>query len=520
MRVRTKIRILFLFVIGIALSTSAISLWSVVELRRSLHATNESVQTQLAVEQFRSQLRSELTKDKIERAVSRESDGEFAEYKRLQEGWYRELDQLEELVSGDAALEDIVQRIRGIIKGMYQIVDYARQYSKRGSSDWDSGYFSENFVPGLNMQVDRAIEIQGERVAAATAQANRSETRVVILVTVTTVLLLLVATLGLTLFRRWLLVPILTLSDATRNISGGEYESEIPIEGESEFARLARDIESMAQSIAHFQEQLVEKERMAAVGEMTASVAHNVRNPLASIRALSQSCQRDQDLAPELKGVLGTVIETVDRADRWLKDLLTALRPVKIQSNQEPFRQVLEDVVNGARIFSERKGVSLELELDESLPPRIPLDRRKFEQALIVFISNAVEASEPESGIEIRARLISAGSARVLLEIQDYGHGMDADTKSQLFTPYFTTKKSGIGLGLCLAQKIIFGHRGTITVDSEPNLGCRISIWLPIATAPLSRSTPSSHRAASPRRSGRRVRRPDQPRQVSRQKPV
>jgi signal transduction histidine kinase len=318
----------------------------------------------------------------------------------------------------------------------------------------------------------------------ATEGAKRSERQVVSLILASSAILLVAATAGFVLFRRWLLLPVLTLSGATRRIAEGHYRDSIPIEGRNEFARLARDIEAMSRDIADVQERLVEKERMAAVGEMTASVAHNVRNPLASIRAIAQTCRRDPAATESLRASLATVMETVDRADRWLKDLLNALRPVRLAPQREDLRATLEDVVRGARPFAEKKGVSLALELADGLP-EIPLDRRHFEQAIIVLISNAVEASPTGATVTIRAAAEPPPGTRVRIEVEDRGTGMDEATRGKIFTPYFSTKKSGIGLGLSLAQKIVFGHRGIIDVDSAPGRGTRMTLLFPITQDPI-----------------------------------
>ena len=104
-----------------------------------------------------------------------------------------------------------------------------------------------------------------------------------------------------------------------------------------------------------------------------------------------------------------------------------------------------------------------------------------------MLIANSVEASDSGSAVEIRARRETRDPddpEGITVEVEDHGAGMTAETVSKLFTPYFTTKKSAIGLGLCLAQKIVFGHLGTIEVHSEPGAGCRMKIWLPLFDPP------------------------------------
>lgn len=490
MRVRTKLRLLFLLVIGLALITGGVSLWSIGRLGEALGASNASLGTQLRAERLRTLIGEGASEERIFAVVSprearppeeADADERFAGFR---EEMGALLDELAAAAAGDAALEQLIERVRSSLKSLVRYVEYGKA-SMESLGEWrkTQAYLNSSFFPDLNRFVDELIAGQQERVRVSTERAHRSERQVVALILASSAILLVVATAGFVLFRRWLLLPMLTLSQATRRIAEGHYRDTIPITGGNEFAHLARDVEAMSRDIADVQEQLVEKERMAAVGEMTASVAHNVRNPLASIRAIAQTCRRDPAATEPLRASLGTVMETVDRADRWLKDLLNALRPVKLAPKPEDLRATLEDLVRGARPFAERKGVSLSLELPAELPP-LPLDRRHFEQALIVLISNSVEASPTGATVVIRAAAEEPPGSRMRIEVEDHGSGMDEATRERIFTPYFSTKKSGIGLGLSLAQKIVFGHRGTIDVDSAPGRGTRMTLWFPTSTDP------------------------------------
>jgi len=490
MRVRTKLRILFLLVIGLALITGGVSLWSIDRLGEALGASNSSLGTQLRAERLRTLIGEGANEERILAVVTprderppggADADERFAAFRREFTGI---LDELATAAHGDADLAALIGRVRSSLEHLVRYVEYGKvSMESRGEWRKTQSYLTRSFFPDLNRFVDELIAGQQERVRVATERARRSERQVVTLILASSVIFLGVATAGFVLFRYWLLLPVITLSGATRRIAEGHYRETIPIGGRNEFARLARDIEAMSRDIADVQEKLIEKERMAAVGEMTASVAHNVRNPLASIRAIAQTCRRDPAATEPLRTSLATVMETVDRADRWLKDLLNALRPVKLAPRPEDLRAVLEDVVRGARPFAERKGVALLLELAEALP-EVPLDRRHFEQALIVLISNAVEASAAGASVTIRAGAEPLPGNRVRIEVVDRGVGMDEATLERIFTPYFSTKKSGIGLGLSLARKIVFGHRGTIDVDSEPDRGTRMTLLFPTSSDP------------------------------------
>ena len=435
--------------------------------------------------------------DELLESVANKAPGAEEEFDGLRVGWIEIAAPLRELSGGDAGIATLIEGVYDDIEaGFPQIMKRAQVIAKRGQTDEFFGdeVISSWFFVSILERIDDLLAALTTRVEQTTASANRTEQRVVILLITSSIALILVALVSVVLFRNWVLRPVEVLSGATEAIAQGQYDTKISLEGQNEFARLARDVEAMSASIESFQEQLVEKERMAAVGEMTASVAHNVRNPLASIRAIAQGGRRDPELDDEKKKSYGTIMETVDRADRWLKDLLTALRPVKIASQTEDLKAVVEEIVVGSRVFADRKGITLDLSLDDSLAP-IPLDRRKFEQALIVLISNAIEASPSDSTVSVEVARDPGARPRVGIAVIDRGHGMEPEVLKKLFTPYFTTKKSGVGLGLCLAQKIIFGHRGTIDVKSEPEIGSQITIWLPITPPALKNEAETPERS-------------------------
>jgi signal transduction histidine kinase len=221
---------------------------------------------------------------------------------------------------------------------------------------------------------------------------------------------------------------------------------------------------------------MVERERLAAVGEMTASVAHNLRNPLASIRALAQGSLRSGD-QEQVSPSLRTIMDTVDRADRWLKDLLQGLKP--IQLDRKPLEDLslhLDRIAAAVEGFSSKLNVELKLEISPSLP-QLDLDLRRLEQVLLVLLNNAVEASSPGDTVILGA---STDNNEIHIEVRDEGSGMTEEIQSKLFTPYFTTKKGGLGLGLSLTQRIIHGHGGQIDVVSSPGQGTTMSIRIPL----------------------------------------
>lgn len=276
------------------------------------------------------------------------------------------------------------------------------------------------------------------------------------------------------LVRRWIVTPIELLSRATQEISKGRYGESIPITSENEIGQLARDVESMSEEISKAQGQLVDRERLAAVGEMTATIAHNIRNPLGSIRALAQGRMRS-DRGEDPDQSMLQILQTVDRADRWLKDLLKGLKPIRLTYSEAQLDVRIPAICDAVLGYADKRQVTVECQISGEIPAA-RIDERKIEQSILVLLNNAIESCNPGGVVSLNAH--SDGS-EIFITVTDNGHGMSENTLANLFKPYFTTKKSGLGLGLSLTQRIVVGHGGKIEVDSEEGKGSQFQLTIP-----------------------------------------
>ena len=282
--------------------------------------------------------------------------------------------------------------------------------------------------------------------------------------------------------RVWLVRPLQAIGRATAIISTGNLTHRIPVSGTDEFGSLATSINDMAGTLDENQRRLVAAERFAAVGEMAAYVAHNIRNPLASIRTTAQAelldLPRDDPRAPSFQDI----VTAADRLESWVGDLLRFSSPVNLDRTLESLNALIERCAELARPLLAGRGLRLDLELAPSLPPAA-VDRNKLEQVLSAVLSNAMDASPPGSAI----RLVSAARAGgdhtpyACIRVEDAGSGIPPERLRTLFTLFSTTKKSGTGIGLALAQKIVTAHDGTITVTSRQGEGTVVEISLPTA---------------------------------------
>jgi PAS domain S-box-containing protein len=224
--------------------------------------------------------------------------------------------------------------------------------------------------------------------------------------------------------------------------------------------------------------ELEEKRRMAALGEMAARIAHEVKNPLAGMRGALQVLASRRPAADPEKEILGEVVAHIDRLDHTVQDLLSFSRPS--QTHLEATRP--DDVVHAAlslvKDAPEMRGIVLAFEPRGA--PEIPLDRQQLVQVLTNLIQNAAQALRPGDD---RTLLVHAGPSpdgeSVEFTVRDHGPGIPAQARVRLFTPFFTTKARGTGLGLAITRKIVEAHGGSVEVETPPDGGTLFRVRIP-----------------------------------------
>jgi signal transduction histidine kinase len=228
------------------------------------------------------------------------------------------------------------------------------------------------------------------------------------------------------------------------------------------------------------QEQLRLAERMAAIGQMSAAVAHGIRNPLASIRAVAQATADQVGEQRAIVGALDTIVAEVDRLNRWLQDLLCFARPFEARSAAVDLSAVLDDALAVLADRIVRGEVKVIRHFAPDLPP-VTADESQLSQAVLAVLENALDALGRGGSLTVETLMagrVAPRAARVI--IQDSGEGMSRERLARIFEPFFTTKTAGTGLGLAIARKVIEGHGGNIRVDSEPGIGTTVTMTLPL----------------------------------------
>ncbi len=275
-------------------------------------------------------------------------------------------------------------------------------------------------------------------------------------------------------------------------ISSGDLSKRVEIEDVEELGQLARHFNQMVEkihemqielSICH-QNELKNAQKLASVGEMAASLAHEIKNPLTGITNAIEVIAREIS-NPEYKVILQEIRYQAERVNKAINDLLQFARPIDLELEKEN----INDLVGQSVFFYKNQigdsRIHFYMDLDFNLP-LIKIDRKQMENVLTNLIQNAMQAiPEDQPGkIKVKTRYI-AEKDLVLIAVEDNGKGIPKDHLNKIFKPFFTTRRTGTGLGLAIIQRIIEQHEGRISVESEEGRYTRFIITLPAQTAEL-----------------------------------
>jgi signal transduction histidine kinase len=225
------------------------------------------------------------------------------------------------------------------------------------------------------------------------------------------------------------------------------------------------------------------RDRLAALGEMAATIAHEVKNPLASIEVMAGLVRRQVADREDLRGLLSDIISEAKMANAIVVEVLEFVRPIRLQMDRTSLSRVVEDAIPLAERKIARGGTSIEAAVPDGLPA-IQGDHHQLCQVVSNLIINALEALGGQGTVRISARMKAAELDEELptveLVIADDGPGIPAEIIDRIFNPFFTTKPQGSGLGLAIVRKIVDAHDGRIDVATGTGRGTVFTVSLPV----------------------------------------
>lgn len=256
-----------------------------------------------------------------------------------------------------------------------------------------------------------------------------------------------------------------------------------------------RDLICANKELKELHEKALQNERLAAIGQVSSVIAHELRNPLGLIdlysKLLITNCNNLELNDVEQKEILNTMTDTAQtirnatsNLDKILSELLDYSKPLELNKNCTDLEGFVNELIEFLRPSFEDKNIGLKLKYNVTDDITVAFDKLRLNQALLNIIKNALEISEPGSTIFINVDCRS-NDGTVYIKVTDNGPGIPKDNLKKLFTPYFSTKEGGTGLGLAQAKKIMKSHKGNIEVLSTSKNGTTFALILPGETSPI-----------------------------------
>jgi two-component system, NtrC family, sensor histidine kinase HydH len=243
----------------------------------------------------------------------------------------------------------------------------------------------------------------------------------------------------------------------------------------------AEQLAAANKSLAEAEAQVRRADRLAALGQLTAGLAHELRNPLGTMKTsaelLSRNVAEENAVAREMAGYIA---EEVDRTNSLISRFLEFARPHRLRLELADVHEMLDRaIVRFERGLAEKNRVSVFKNYSPDVP-RTKLDGELMERVIVNLLSNAAQASPPGGVLTVKTRLADGA---VEISVIDRGTGIAPEDVEQIFNPFFTTKSMGVGLGLAICSKIVSEHGGQINVESTPGEGSVFRIYLPVGDA-------------------------------------
>jgi signal transduction histidine kinase len=325
------------------------------------------------------------------------------------------------------------------------------------------------------------------------------------LLIISTALTLLLMAMAINLLLNHLVKkPVGQLSQSMAKVEKGDLNVVVNLETRDELGRLAESFTSMVQKLSqaqkdlerHQRQQMMQVKYLASLGELAASVSHEIKNPLAGIKLAIQVLAREPQMADSQRETISEIMRAVERLDKTMADLLSYSRLRVPDLHPVSLPEVLEDALSSIQEECQRAGVKVEKHFDPFLPP-LYLDSQQMGRVFLNLFLNALQAmprggslilraKRQESGYHLQEGAAASGGSgreesRVEVTVTDTGEGIPPEIIGEIFRPFFTTKAKGTGLGLPLAQQIVEQHHGQLFAQSKVGVGTTFYLILPVS---------------------------------------
>jgi signal transduction histidine kinase len=282
-------------------------------------------------------------------------------------------------------------------------------------------------------------------------------------------------------FLRCVLLPLRLLAASAKHAAPTVTEGEDELRTLGFYLRsLMEDVSATRADLERSQQQLEVSERLATVGKLAASVAHEIRNPLSAIKMWLFSIRRATGNA-ELEPKFDIISEEVQRLERIVRDFLQFSRPPEINASPQSLAAMLNETLQLLQLKLDDANIRVEQQISPALPD-VLADPEQIRQVYLNVVNNALQAMPQGGPVEVAAaRETWQGQPFVKVSIADHGGGLPPEIQARLFEPFFSTKDEGTGLGLCIAARIMERHGGRLTLESTSDHGTTFAVWLPVA---------------------------------------
>jgi signal transduction histidine kinase len=407
-----------------------------------------------------------------------ELTGEVVNY--WQDRWRAEL-KPEEMALADG-VAGIQKQIVAVSESVFRLADGGRREEGYRLAQRELKGRLQPALTQMNREIYRRARESSVRGAYSRLEeilAAEGRTLLIIIV-----LSLVAGLLGSWLISRGLARPVSRLTEAMAVVGAGDLDHPVEPTSRDEIGALASALARMTRQLRESRAQLVQAEKLASIGEMSAAVAHGLRNPLASLRAAAQLVRR-HPASPSATEHLDAIIEEVDRLDRRISHLLSFSRPAPFRPVPESLPRLIDELLPAVAQPIRDRQVALEVAVPPGLP-QIHVDPMQIEQAILEIVSNALDAMPSGGRLRIGA-VVAEGDddapRNVVVEVSDTGVGIPADVLGSVTEPFFTTRQEGTGLGLAIARRYVEQNGGRLEITSRPGEGTTVRLRLPTERA-------------------------------------